>query len=67
MAEWFERQSYGAEIPSSVLVFIKLCQPSNKQVPFWNQDRIRQQKERNELRLPYAVHKIPPLPQCSLG
>ena len=35
-----------------------LCQPSSKWVPFSNQRKLKQQKERGGLRLPSAVAKI---------
>ena len=47
----------------------KLCQPSKKWVPFSNQGRIRQQKERDGLRLSSAVPKLQcdSYPHCPYG
>ena len=68
MVEWLERLDYGAEIcrkvASSRLGFDmrrlenSLCQPNIKWVPFSNQGRLRQRKERDGLRLSSAVPKI---------
>ena len=47
----------------------KLCQPSRKWVPFSNQGRIRQRKERDGLRLSSAVPKLQwdSNPHCPYG
>ena len=68
VVEWLERCGYGAEsrrkVVSSRLGFaIRLwenffCQPSSKWVTFANQGKIRQQKERDGLRLSFAVPMI---------
>ena len=64
MIEWLERLGYGAERKVVVqtlawpLMTGKHCQCSSKLVPVSNQGKIRQQKERDELNLSYAVLKI---------
>ena len=68
MVEWLERLGYGAEsrrkFVSSRLGFAmwrlenSLCQPSSKWVPFSNEGRLRQRKEKDGLRLSSAVPKI---------
>ena len=68
MVEWLEQLEYGTEsrrkVVSSRLGFAmrrlenSLCRPSSDWVPFSNWGRLRQQKERDELRLSSAVSKI---------
>ena len=68
VVEWLVRLGYGAEsrrkVVSSRLGFAmrrlknSLCQPSSKWVPFSNQGRIRQRKERDGLCLSSAVPRI---------
>ena len=79
MVEWLERLDYGAEsrrkVVSSRLDFAmrrlenSLCQPSSEWVPFSNQGRLRQQKERDGLRFTSAVAKIQwdSNPNCPYG
>ena len=71
VVEWLERLVHVAEsrrnVVRSRLGFAKLYQPSSKLVPFSNQGRIRQRKEKDGPRLSFAVSKMqwgsyPPLP-----
>ena len=57
------------EAQLSHVVTGKLCQPSRKWVPFSNQGRIRQRKERDGLCLSSAVPKIQwdSNPHCPYG
>ena len=67
VVDWLEGLGYGAESRRKALVrgwalpcddWKTLCQPSSKWVPFSNQGRIRQRKERDGLRLSSPVPKI---------
>ena len=68
MVEWLEQLDYGTEsrrkVVCSRLDFAmrrlehSLWQPSSEWVPFSNQGRLRQQKERDGLRLSSAVPKV---------
>ena len=63
---WLEQFGYGAELLEGLkfkaglchMTTEKLCQPSSKWVPFSNQGKVRQQKERNGLCFLFAVPKI---------